>query len=84
MRRRACTKRCRSPRGRALRPTTSSYRLPNEAFIRFRTLPDLLHSSLNRNRFKDKIMRQFEVLQRPFAGPRRRATPQSGGVSLGV
>ncbi|NEH26686.1 hypothetical protein ELI49_14545 [Rhizobium ruizarguesonis] len=66
MRRRACTKRCRSPRGRALRPTTSSYRPPNKAFIRFRTLPDLLHRALNRNRFKDKIMRQFEVLQRPL------------------
>ncbi|TBZ06577.1 hypothetical protein E0H38_32320 [Rhizobium leguminosarum bv. viciae] len=25
-----------------------------------------LHSSLNRNRFKDKIMEQFKVLQRPL------------------
>ncbi|TAU53903.1 hypothetical protein ELH21_15080 [Rhizobium leguminosarum] len=66
MRRRACTKRCLSPRGRALRPTTSSCRLPNKAFIRFRRLPDLLHNSVNRNRFKDKIMQQFKVLQRPL------------------
>ncbi|PWI54628.1 hypothetical protein B5K03_10750 [Rhizobium phaseoli] len=28
--------------------------------------PDLLHSSLNRNRFKDKIMQQFKALQRPL------------------
>ncbi|NKK90212.1 hypothetical protein GFL95_02760 [Rhizobium leguminosarum bv. viciae] len=26
----------------------------------------LLHNSLNRNRFKDKIMQQFKVLQRPL------------------
>ncbi|NKM14117.1 hypothetical protein GFL85_24370 [Rhizobium laguerreae] len=25
-----------------------------------------LHNSLNRNRFKDKIMQQFKVLQRPL------------------
>ncbi|MQX17538.1 hypothetical protein GHK62_23170 [Sinorhizobium terangae] len=26
----------------------------------------LLHDSLNRNRFKDKIMQQFKALQRPL------------------
>ncbi|NEH35287.1 hypothetical protein GR223_20680 [Rhizobium leguminosarum] len=26
----------------------------------------LLHNSLNRNRFKDKIMQPFKVLQRPL------------------
>ncbi|MEH2697829.1 hypothetical protein E0H35_02965 [Rhizobium leguminosarum bv. viciae] len=28
--------------------------------------PELLHNSLNRNRFKDKIMQQLKVLQRPL------------------
>ncbi|MVO93358.1 hypothetical protein GR243_04880 [Rhizobium leguminosarum] len=27
-----------------------------------------LHNSLNRHRFKDKIMQQFKVLQRPSQG----------------
>ncbi|NKM53287.1 hypothetical protein GFL21_01905 [Rhizobium anhuiense] len=39
---------------------------------------DRLHNSFNRHRFKDKIMQQFEVLQRPlrvWKGARRcRAT----------
>jgi len=26
----------------------------------------LLHNSLNRNRFRDEIMQQFKVLQRPL------------------
>ncbi|NEI62773.1 hypothetical protein GR243_12760 [Rhizobium leguminosarum] len=33
----------------------------------------LLHNSLNRNRFKEKIMQQFKVLQRPLRGSKRRA-----------
>ncbi|NEJ06535.1 hypothetical protein GR238_14040 [Rhizobium leguminosarum] len=32
-----------------------------------------LHNSLNRNRFKDKIMQQLKVLQRPLRLSKRRA-----------
>ncbi|NEH52978.1 hypothetical protein GR210_29855 [Rhizobium leguminosarum] len=44
---------------------------------RFRTLRlctiALLHNSLNRNRFKDKIMQPFKLLQRPLRLSKRRA-----------
>ncbi|MVO91881.1 hypothetical protein GR243_12980 [Rhizobium leguminosarum] len=33
----------------------------------------LLHNSLNRNRFEDKIMQPFKVLQRPLRLSKRRA-----------
>ncbi|THA67773.1 hypothetical protein E5176_06425 [Ensifer adhaerens] len=38
----------------------------------------LLHNSLNRNRFRDKIMQQFKVLQRPLARPRMRGAAEHG------
>ncbi|TBY75574.1 hypothetical protein E0H51_15620 [Rhizobium leguminosarum bv. viciae] len=33
----------------------------------------LLHNSLNRNRFKDKIVQPFKLLQRPLRLSKRRA-----------
>ncbi|NEK12069.1 hypothetical protein GR236_29935 [Rhizobium leguminosarum] len=43
----------------------------------------ILHNCLNRNRFKDKIMQHFEVLQRPLrlskdARRCRQAKPSQG------
>ncbi|NKK78503.1 hypothetical protein GFL51_13605 [Rhizobium leguminosarum bv. viciae] len=37
----------------------------------------ILHNSPNRNRFKDKIMQQLKVLQRPLHHSKRRAALQT-------
>jgi hypothetical protein len=42
-------------------------------------MPRLLHHSLNRARFKDEIMQQFKVLQRPLRVCRAALSSQEKG-----
>ncbi|MGO7954616.1 hypothetical protein ACC758_38200, partial [Rhizobium ruizarguesonis] len=47
-------------------------------------LPDVaaLHNSLNRNRFRDKIMQKLKVLQRPLSSEKTRGAVKTAFASL--